>query len=95
MNKVSESNGHAVSDWWSEIDDEVLALLEDGRPARPILLGGSAFPKPRRRRCSGAWPVKGRSESVSSSARARDLSSTSALRVCRAAPAVGRACKSA
>ena len=40
MNKVSESNGHAVSDWWSEIDDEVLALLEDGRPASPQLSTG-------------------------------------------------------
>ena len=25
MRTVSESNGHAVSDWWSEIDGEVLA----------------------------------------------------------------------
>ncbi len=39
MNTVSERNGHAVSDWWSEIDDELLALLEDGRPASPADLG--------------------------------------------------------
>jgi DNA-binding Lrp family transcriptional regulator len=39
MKAMSESNGHAVSDWWSEIDDEVLALLQDGRPASPADLG--------------------------------------------------------
>ena len=39
MNTVSERNGHAVSDWCSEIDDELLALLEDGRPASPADLG--------------------------------------------------------
>jgi DNA-binding Lrp family transcriptional regulator len=39
MNTVSKRNGHAVSDWWSEIDDELLALLEDGRPASPADLG--------------------------------------------------------
>ena len=30
---------NTVSDWWSEIDDELLALLEDGRPASPADLG--------------------------------------------------------
>ena len=39
MKVMSESNGHAVTDWWSEIDDEVLSLLEDGRPASPADLG--------------------------------------------------------
>src|SRR5437764_604124 len=43
MNTVSERNGHAVSDWWSEIDDELLALLEDGRPASPADLGRREF----------------------------------------------------
>ena len=36
---MSESNGHVMDDWWSEIDTEVLALLEDGRPASPAELG--------------------------------------------------------
>jgi len=39
MRTVSASNGHAVSDWWSEIDGEVLAQLEDGRPISPADLG--------------------------------------------------------
>ena len=39
MKAMSESNRHVVSDWWSEIDAEVLALLEEGRPASPAELG--------------------------------------------------------
>jgi DNA-binding Lrp family transcriptional regulator len=39
MKAMSESTGHTVSDWWSEIDAEVLALLQDGRPASPADLG--------------------------------------------------------
>ncbi len=39
MRQVSEINGHAVSDWWSEIDGAVLELLEDGGPLSPAELG--------------------------------------------------------
>ena len=39
MSTVRELDGHAVNDWWSDIDTEVLALLEDGRPVSPAELG--------------------------------------------------------
>jgi len=39
MKTMSESNGHVVTDWWSEIDDEVLSQLQDGRPASPAEIG--------------------------------------------------------
>src|SRR5437899_3280739 len=64
-------------DWPAQCDFIFGSILRRGE----LQIAVSAGPRLRPRRCSGAWPVKGRSASVWSSARARDLSTRLGMRV--------------